>query len=316
MPMYNKTEMAQNASLYGFQRDTFEKVLRLINILNYIQEESVLNEHLILKGGTGINLTVFDLPRLSVDIDLDYIPNDSRDDMLANREIITTQLKAYMEGEGYHFSSDSRYHHSLDAFHFKYQNSGGGLDMIKVEINYSLRAHVMEPDFRRIKTAAFGESFLLKTVHPIEMFAAKANALISRAAARDLYDFNNLIGSRLFVEGEDRENFRKTIIFYACISAENINRTFDTSAIDRLTFDRIRRDLFPVLSGKEKIKFDLEGRKTSAKCYLEELMRLTSSEEEFIDHFINGEYKPEFLFKDPYVLDRISNHPMALWKCR
>ena len=92
MPMYNKTEMAQNASLYGFQRDTFEKVLRLINILNYIQEESVLNEHLILKGGTGINLTVFDLPRLSVDIDLDYIPNDNRDDMLANREIITTKL--------------------------------------------------------------------------------------------------------------------------------------------------------------------------------------------------------------------------------
>ena len=110
MPMYNKTEMAQNAALYRLQRDPFEKVLRLINILNYIQEESVLNEHLILKGGTGINLTVFDLPRLSVDIDLDYIPNDSRDDMLANREIITTKLKAFMEGEGYHFSSDSRYH--------------------------------------------------------------------------------------------------------------------------------------------------------------------------------------------------------------
>ena len=36
-----------------------------------------------LKGGTAINLFVRDLPRLSVDIDLTYLPLDSRDEALA-----------------------------------------------------------------------------------------------------------------------------------------------------------------------------------------------------------------------------------------
>ena len=37
--------------------------------------------HLLLKGGTAINLTVFDLPRLSVDIDMDFVPNLPREDI-------------------------------------------------------------------------------------------------------------------------------------------------------------------------------------------------------------------------------------------
>ena len=86
MPTYNKADLAMAASRYGFQRDTFEKVLRLKKILEYCQEEKLPKEHLVLKGGTAINLAVFALPRLSVDIDMDYIPNDSREDMLATRE--------------------------------------------------------------------------------------------------------------------------------------------------------------------------------------------------------------------------------------
>ncbi len=37
-----------------------------------------------LKGGTAINLYVRDMPRLSVDIDLTYLPLEPRDTALAN----------------------------------------------------------------------------------------------------------------------------------------------------------------------------------------------------------------------------------------
>ncbi len=47
---------------------------------------------LALKGGTAINLTVFDLPRLSVDIDLDYCGDESREVMLRRRNEITGNL--------------------------------------------------------------------------------------------------------------------------------------------------------------------------------------------------------------------------------
>ena len=145
MPQYNKADIGRAAMQYGFIRDTFEKVLRLKEILEYFNTQEYLVKHLILKGGTAINLTVFDLPRLSIDIDMDYVPNDSRDDMLIARDNISGIINRYMEKEGYSLSQTSRFSHSLDAFHFNYINSGGNKDMIKIELNYSLRAHILEP---------------------------------------------------------------------------------------------------------------------------------------------------------------------------
>ena len=64
-------------------------------------EFAFLSSCLALKGGTAINLTIFNLPRLSVDIDLDFSENINRDEMLEKRPIITERssitrkLKAY-----------------------------------------------------------------------------------------------------------------------------------------------------------------------------------------------------------------------------
>lgn len=59
MPNYNKAEIGRDAQQHGFVRDTFEKVLRLKEILRYLNEEEYHKEHLLLKGGTAINLMVF-----------------------------------------------------------------------------------------------------------------------------------------------------------------------------------------------------------------------------------------------------------------
>lgn len=312
MPIYNKVEIGRVAQEYGFVRDTFEKVLRLKEILRFLNEEEYLSEHLLLKGGTAINLTVFNLPRLSVDIDLDYTPNDMKEDMLVAREKITMLIKDYMEAEGYHLSPSSRFTHSLDAFYYQYQNSGGNRDMIKIELNYSLRAHILEPVHRNILPEVFDDGLSIHMVAPMEIFAAKGNALISRAAARDLYDWGNLIAENLFVD--ERDLFRKCFAFYATISAETVNRNFDTSAIDSLKFDKIRRDLFPVLSKKDNFK--LEERKRQAKENIKELMLMTERENEYLDRFIAKEYVPELLFDDEKIVERIKEHPMASWKCK
>lgn len=312
MPIYNKTEIGRVARQYGFVRDTFEKVLRLKEILKYLNEEEYLREHLLLKGGTAINLTIFDLPRLSVDIDMDYTPNDAKEDMLAAREKITTLIKTYMAADGYQLSDGSRFMHSLDAFYYQYINAGGNRDMIKIELNYSLRAHILEPVYRRILPEAFDDGMMIRMVAPMEIFAAKGNALINRAAARDLYDWGNMMQEKLFEE--DRDMFRKCFAFYATISAETVNRNFDTSAIDSLNFDRIRRDLFPVLNERENFK--LGERQQQAKDYIARLMQLTEREVEYMDRFISKEYMPELLFDDKEIVERIQRHPMALWKCR
>ena len=164
---------------YGFTRDTFEKVLRLKEILVYFNTQEYLVRHLVLKGGTAINLTVFNMPRLSVDIDMDYTPNDSRGDMLKARKQIADIIKEYMEREGYSQAPTSRFSHSLDAFYYNYINAGGNKDMIKIELNYSLRTHIFEPIYQDILNEVFKSDIKIRTVEPIEIFAAKGNALIS-----------------------------------------------------------------------------------------------------------------------------------------
>ena len=71
MPDYDKRKLGRQARELGFVRDTLEKVFRLAEILKYMNNDPLLHESLALKGGTAINMTIFNLPRLSVDIDLD-----------------------------------------------------------------------------------------------------------------------------------------------------------------------------------------------------------------------------------------------------
>ena len=312
MPQYDRAELGRMAIESGFVRDTFEKVLRLKEILRFLNDVEFLREHLLLKGGTAINFTVFNLPRLSVDIDMDYTPNDTREDMLECREKIKNVIKEYMESEGYLLSDASRFSHSLDAFHYNYQNAGGNRDMIKIELNYSLRAHIFEPVYRSILPGAFDDGLKIRMVNPMEIFAAKGNALITRAASRDLYDWFNMMSEGLFEE--QRDLFRKCFVFYMTISADTLNKSFDTSAIDTLDFNKIRRDLFPVLNKKDN--FQLDERKKLSKQYIENLMILTVEEQEYLDNFEKKKYIPELLFDDVDIVKRIKNHPMALWKCK
>ena len=70
MTKWNKLLLGKQAKELGFVRDTYEKVCRLTEILKFFESDDLLGRFLALKGGTAINLTIFNLPRLSVDIDL------------------------------------------------------------------------------------------------------------------------------------------------------------------------------------------------------------------------------------------------------
>ena len=96
MTLYDKKQLAALASETGFLRDNLEKVVRLVGVLGFIDSNPLLASRLALKGGTAINLTVFQMPRLSVDIDLDYCNDCDRDEMMSERETINRLIHAYM----------------------------------------------------------------------------------------------------------------------------------------------------------------------------------------------------------------------------
>jgi len=313
---YDIVYLGKKAEELGFVRDTLEKVTRLADILEYLNTNPILKDSLALKGGTAINLTIFNLPRLSVDIDLDYLITNSREEMLESRDVINSIIDRYMVSQGYSKNPKTKNPHSLDSWVYDYMGASGNKDNIMIEINYSLRSHVLEAEERPIITEHFSSEYKEKSLDPLEIYGSKINALLSRAAARDLYDARNMIHFGLFDESEE-EMLRKCVVFYAAISARDknsINKTFDTKGIDSITNQKIKRDLLPVI--KRKDDFELEPAKKLVKEYISELMVLTNEEKEFLDKFESGEYIPELLFEDKEIQDRIKKHPMALWKTR
>ncbi len=233
--------------------------------------------------------------------------------MMEQRELMNVTINRYMLSQGYTKNEKTKNSHSLDSWVYDYIGASGNRDNIKIEINYSLRAHIMPAEERPIITEHFSSEYRVKTLSPIEIYGSKINALLSRAAARDLYDARNMIHFGLFDESEE-VLLRKAVIFYAAISAKEINKTFDTKAIDTITKQKIKTDLLPVI--KRKDDFELETAKETVQDYIADLMVLTIAEKEFLDKFENGDYIPELLFEDENTLTRIKNHPMALWKMR
>lgn len=101
---YDKVYLGNKAKELGFNRDTLEKVTRLYDVLRFINTLPLLRDNLALKGGTAINFTMLDLPRLSVDIDLDFINNCTKEAMLKQRVSTNDAIHKYMTREGYELS--------------------------------------------------------------------------------------------------------------------------------------------------------------------------------------------------------------------
>lgn len=155
------TRLSQESN---FIKDALEKVLRLSEILKFLNSDVVFKDKLALKGGTAINLTAVELPRLSVDIDLDFTVNVSRDDLPEIKEKFKKRLTDYMWQEGYSLA-DSRDHFALTSFLFNYINNAGNRDNIKVEINFLDRCHVLPLEKKKILTKGIIEDFEVLNHH-------------------------------------------------------------------------------------------------------------------------------------------------------
>lgn len=297
----------------GFVRDTLEKVCRLADVLKFMESDEFLSKRVALKGGTAINLTIFDLPRLSVDIDLDYCKSIDREEMLADRDVITDKISKYMTANGYVLSQKSKKYHALDSFVYEYVNCGGVKDNLKIEINYMLRCHVLPVITRKVKLPWSEEVLTVFSVAPLEIFASKTVALLTRTAPRDLYDIHNMVKYGLFDESE-KEMLRKCAVFYSAIGAEQPPKRFELDNIGKVSSQQIKRDLEPVLRKGER--FDLELVQQEVRQYLASILIPTKEEELFWKAFSEGIYQPNRIFGESNELVNIAKHPMALWKCR
>lgn len=79
------------------QKHYKDQVELLLDVLPFIQEEP----RFALKGGTAINLFHRDMPRLSVDIDLTYLPIEPRTEFLSNLTQVMQSLGGKLLNQGF-----------------------------------------------------------------------------------------------------------------------------------------------------------------------------------------------------------------------
>ncbi len=288
----------------GFQKDTLEKVHRLGALLKDIMGEDFLKEHLVLKGGTAINFIYFDLPRLSVDIDMNYTALKNREGMLEDKKVVDTVFQKLFRSQGYEV--ESRKPHALLQYDLKYTNTAGNMDRIKADINFMERIPVTGVVEESLNL--FDEGFRVRTYPVEELFATKFRALVTRGAPRDLYDTYSLIRSSL---DYDRGLLKKCFIFYTCL-AEDFRR-LEPAAVDGIDELDMKRFLLPLL--RKGSYPELEEMKEVVKGHLSRLLELTEGEERFIDLFYGSKKADlESLFEGVGYNPKLKDHPMLKWR--
>ncbi len=310
---YDKKFLGKQAKEKGFVRDTFEKVCRLADILQFFEQDDLLSKYLLLKGGTAINLVFLELPRLSVDIDLDFSKNLEKAEMEDIKEKINGRIKRYIEANGYELSEKTKHHFALDSFVCSYYNAGGNKDNLKIEINYMNRCHILEPVLKKAYTPWRDDEIMVACVAPVEIYASKTVALFNRTAPRDLYDIYNMIKFRM-ISDDNWDMYRKCVVFYSAIGAENVPDEFSFECISGVSAQQIRTILRPVLRNGEK--FDLQAVRQDVLDFLGDVLVIEENEREFWECFRKKEFRPEYLLGMGKEWERVKAHPMARWKCK
>ncbi|MEA3317682.1 MAG: nucleotidyl transferase AbiEii/AbiGii toxin family protein [Bacteroidota bacterium] len=156
----------------------------LLQVLPYVAKEKIF----ALKGGTAINLFVRDMPRLSVDIDLTYLPLDLRDKALVNIQEglhrIKTELEENIQGIKIHAVALS------DGTDVKL-NCQGQNAQIKIEVNTITRGNIFPTNLMQIVDSIqdeFGKFAAINVVSFAELYGGKICAAIDRQHPRDIFD--------------------------------------------------------------------------------------------------------------------------------
>lgn len=148
-----------------------------------------------LKGGTAINLFIRDLPRLSVDIDLTYLPLKSRDEALTEIEDALARIG----------SSISQSMPDTRIFPSRLDREGtlnrlvvrSSLAQIKIEVTPVTRGCVFEPMVMPVSQPVEDQFSFAETlvVSFDDLYAGKLVAALDRQHPRDLFDVRYLLAN-------------------------------------------------------------------------------------------------------------------------
>jgi len=256
-------------------KDTYKnQAALLIDILL----ETAKEDNFALHGGTAINLFHLNMPRLSVDIDLTFVPfSDNRSEDLnkirQSLESVKSRLKSTFPN--IRFEDEKRAEEELKLLCTKDNAT------VKVEVNQINRGLIAETCTKILCSRAeekFDRFCEIKTVSASQLWGGKLNAALERQHPRDIFDVKNMLREIGFTE-EIKQGF---LFFLLCGK-----RPIDEILNPNLTDQRVILDSQFVGMTNEEFTYE-EFERIRKKLVLLIQKTLTDSEKEFLLSFVSG----------------------------
>lgn len=274
----------------------FKQAELLIQVMPYIAME----KDFALKGGTAINLFIRNVPRLSVDIDLTYLPIEDRETTLGNISEGLLRIASRIR--------EKLYGSKITTLHLSGSNHVYKLVVERLEVkviiepNLILRGSVFETELRSLSLTAealFEQSVTTQVMSVADIYGGKICAALDRQHPRDLFDV------KILLENEGiTEEIRKAFIIYLVSNSRPINELLNPNRLDvRSVFS----EEFETMT-EEMVTYD-DLVETREHLILTINSELTNSEREFLISVKQGSPNWKLL-----NLPGIKNLPGIAWK--
>ena len=257
-----------------------------------------IEKTLALKGGTAINLFLRNMPRLSVDIDLTYLPIDNRETALAN---ISESLGRIREQITKSIPGTTINNHIIEGNDVKLfvqsQNA-----QIKIEVNTTTRGHIQPVRILQVNEKVqerFKKFAAIQVVSDAELYGGKICAALDRQHPRDLFDVH-----LLFQESGFNENMKYGFIAALVSHMRTMHEVLQPHLLDqRSAFEK----QFKGMSG---ITFAYEDFESTRKRLIEKInSSLTETDRTFLLSFKRG--NPDW---NLYPVAGLKDMPAVQWK--
>lgn len=240
------------------------QVRLLLDVIPQVAKE----ECFALHGGTAINLFVRDMPRLSVDIDLTYLPIENRDTTLEKIGQALERIKSRIEG-------------ALPKAQVIYRKEAGKLVVradgqeIKIEVNLVSRGILKAPVRTLLCDAAqriYDLSAVINVVPSGQLFGGKICAALDRQHPRDLFDVRLLLHTEGFTD-----DVRQGFLMCLLCSDRPINEVLIPNFQDQ------RQAMENQFAGMSDVPFTYDDFESTRSHLVETLQKkLTHSDKEFL----------------------------------
>lgn len=312
------------------------KVKKIIDVLEIISEDPNMKNELYLIGGTAINLFDKKIPRLSVDIDMDYCETKARPFSKRIIEDHAKTLKAMAADNNMDFYRKNRKSNiKLTAIlefkrYFGKKQTGEDTDNIKLDIVYLYKIPIFKIKRKKIPLVYSNFApydFSVKIADKHELWAGKAVATVYQAKtdpapkeARELYKVQLTVARHLYDLYRLNEILKNNKNF---LDLERVRTAFILKGVPRIkglvhlvgenirlcTHKHVEEQLIPFLRQQQfgqkkreqhkRIEDLLVEMRWGAVNFLMKVCRPSWSEQQldFVKEFQEkGKYKPEILF--------------------